>query len=634
MVMDIGYAPSNPDIAYLAVDTTCVWKSIDGGTTWSRSSRGLFASGVRSLVVDPRDADIVYAAAFGGHTVGASGADPAAFSGIFRTLDGGRSWHLLKETGFFKQTQGRLLACHAPDVPGSPAVVLFAGSYTEGLLRSDDGGALWTAVTPRIRGIHALLAIPGSDGELWICAEDGLFKYDRRGLRRAGKGLPDFPRSIAVNHRQPAVVYAAVGKHGVYRSTDQGETFFPYGRGLPPSVFCANIAASPADPNVLMVSFHQTGTPNPYYSTDGGATWRPPATLDDGKLFHVDTSGAWYAAPVSFHPTDPRRALSVANGANIVIATDSQGRRWRYSNTGFTGGVLVQKTSLCFAGPKTMLFGLLDFGCWLTLDNGMSFKHLKTLDYRSLSSCSAAAMHADTIVAAIGSWETQAIQVSWDRGRTWTLFTSLEDRGHRFVCFHPQQPSVIYAGKFRSDDGGRHWQELDHRVRAIYPADGDIVYSFVAGGTPQIFKSTDRGDSWSPFSPAPPPTGAAILDICVDPRDPDQLYLGTGDGILFLRQGVWRHAGPGQGLAADMFGLNLVRAVAVDPNRPEILYAGKWSAGRGSSNGVFRSTDSGASWANISANLGPELEIGSIFVDPADSTVYIGSYLGTWKLAP
>jgi photosystem II stability/assembly factor-like uncharacterized protein len=83
-----------------------------------------------------------------------------------------------------------------------------------------------------------------------------------------------------------------------------------------------------------------------------------------------------------------------------------------------------------------------------------------------------------------------------------------------------------------------------------------------------------------------------------------------------------------------MFGLNLVRAVAVDPNRPEILYAGKWSAGRGSSNGVFRSTDSGASWANISANLGPELEIGSIFVDPADSTVYIGSYLGTWKLAP
>lgn len=634
MIMDISYAPSNPSIAYLAVDTTCVWKSTDAGTTWSRSSRGLFAKGVRSLVVDPRDANIVFAAAFGGEPVGAAGAYPAAFSGIFRSLDGGQSWHFLKETGFFKQTQGRLLACYSGGGSWTPSSIIFAGSYTEGLLRSDDGGATWTAVPPKINGITAIQEIPQSEGELWISAEDGLFKYDRRGVHRLGKGLPDYPRGVAVNHQNPAIVYAVVGKHGIYRSTDHGSTFLPYGRGLPPAVNCANIAVSPADSNILMVSFHQTGIPNPYYSTDGGSTWRPPLTINDRGLFHVDNSGVWYAAPISFHPADPHKALSVANGANIVIATDSNGKRWRYSNTGFTGGVLVQKTSLCFVGPKTMLFGLLDFGCWLTQDGGATFKQLKTLEYRSLSSCSAAAMHADTIVAAIGSWDTQAIQVSWDRGKTWTMFPSLEYSSHRFVCFHPQHPSVIYAGIFRSDDGGHRWRRLDHRVRAIYPPDGDIVYSFAQGDTTRILKSTDRGDNWSPVYPALPSTGADVLDISVDPRNPDHLYLGTTDGVLILKQGRWQHAGPGHGLAEDQFGLNMVRAVAVDPNHPDVLYAGKWSAGRGSSNGVFRSTDSGERWVNISANLGTELEVGSIFVDPVHSTVYIGSYMGTWKLVP
>jgi photosystem II stability/assembly factor-like uncharacterized protein len=631
MVMDISYAPSNPEIAYLAVDTTGVWKSIDSGKTWFRKSNGIFTNGVRSLLVDPRNPDIVYAAGFGGHSYSAG--DPSAASGLFRTTNGGRSWQFLRETAFFKQTQGKLLALCSPRNTKDPGDAIYAGSYTEGLLRSDDGGATWRAVDSKINGILALHEIPKSSGQLWIASEDGLFKYDGQSLRRYGENLPAYPRGIAVSSQNSDIVYAALGWGGVHRSVDGGRTFAPYGKGLPPLVNCANVAISPADPKILYVSFHESGIPNPYYSTDGGTTWKPPITVNDRRLFHVDTSGCWYAAPISPHPHTPPEALSVANGANIVIKTQSNGQRWRYSNTGYTGGVLVQKTSLCFAGAQRMLFGLVDFGCWLTEDGGQSFSYIKTPTYRSLSSCSAVAMNSDTIVAAIGSWNTQAIHVSWNRGRTWTVFGSTED-SYKFVSFHPQNPSIIYAGQYRSDDGGRRWRKLDHRVRALYPPDGDIIYSFSAGDKVLLLKSINRGDSWSPVHPALPPTRADIQDICVDPRDPETLYLGASDGVRILKQGRWKHAGPSQGLAQDQFGLNLVRAVTIDPNRPEVLYAGKWSAGRGSSNGVFRSTDSGASWVNISANLGPDLEIASIFVSPLDSTVLIGTYLGTWKLVP
>jgi photosystem II stability/assembly factor-like uncharacterized protein len=633
MVMDVSYAPSEPSIVYFAVDTSRIWKSADGGETWQFKSRGINTMGVRSIIVDPKNPNIVFAAGFGGHSVSMS--YPNALSGIFRTTDGGETWTLVRETQFFKQTRGRLFAFNSASGDAAKCTVIFAGSYNEGLLQSIDGGHSWNATGLKGKHILDIEEIPSLPGHLLIATEEGLYKYTPDSIVAIGTGLPGYPRALAIHHQDPKIVYAAVGWHRVYKSTDSGNSFKSINQGLPASVNCTNIASSPADSNIIYVSFGESGIPNPYYSTDGGATWKAPITVDDGSLFHIDNSGCWYTAPIASHPLNAEEALAVVNGANIVIKTLSHGKRWRYSNTGYTGGVLGGSTALSFASGGKMMFCLIDFGCWLTENGCETFKHLKVKEILGQESCTASAMHNDTIVVAIGTWGQQGIEVSWDGGVSWKVYDSLLD-SYRFIAFHPQSPSVIYAGKYRSDDNGRSWKQLQEEVRAVYPGNGDMVYavSSTGNGKALIEKSSDRGESWTTPYGISPFIGESTYEIAVSPKDPDRIYAGTASGVWIYNQGQWTQKGTGQGLERDSFGMNYVKSISIDSMNPHIIYAGKWAPGVGASNGIFRSVDNGNTWENITGNIGPELEVNSVAVSPTDGSVYLGTYRGTWKYRP
>jgi photosystem II stability/assembly factor-like uncharacterized protein len=87
-IADLVVAPSNPSVIYVATGEQApgngVWKSTDGGATWTnigiRESRT-----IPSILVDPKDANIVYVAAVGDIT-------PSDYRGIYKTSDGGKSW--------------------------------------------------------------------------------------------------------------------------------------------------------------------------------------------------------------------------------------------------------------------------------------------------------------------------------------------------------------------------------------------------------------------------------------------------------------------------------------------------------------------------------------------------------------
>ncbi len=88
LARSLTFAPSNPSIAYMGVDTSQVWKSTDGGNSWVPVCTGFRATGAVSVVVDPLNEDVVFA-------TGASSENPntpsGAQDGIYRTLDGGMS---------------------------------------------------------------------------------------------------------------------------------------------------------------------------------------------------------------------------------------------------------------------------------------------------------------------------------------------------------------------------------------------------------------------------------------------------------------------------------------------------------------------------------------------------------------
>jgi ligand-binding sensor domain-containing protein len=164
------------------------------------------------------------------------------------------------------------------------------------------------------------------------------------------------------------------------------------------------------------------------------------------------------------------------------------------------------------------------------------------------------------------------------------------------LALDPSNPSTLYAGMsdgvglFKSTDAGTNWAAANNGLTSFLPGGGSSILS-------------------------------AIWALAVDPSDPSTLYAGT-------RRGVFKSTDRGASWTAANNGLDFrwgVATLAVDPSNPSTLYVGLFAAGE---LGVFKSTDGAASWAAASSGL-PNRTFAAIAVDPSDSsTVYAGTYAG------
>jgi len=339
-VYALAISPAGPLLA--ADNLTDLFRSTDGGATWSRAGKGLvntsiwslafgrpgtlFAAAndgvhrsrdngaswvkvldlqqVLSLAVDPSDPDTVYVG-----TAFPFGEDPHI---VWKTTDGGATWTPLP----FPQSPHPTAGVDATDLavdPVDPQVLFLASPTTPvgtadggGVYRSADGGQTWTKA-PEIREGSHLAVSPGAPGTVWAIWLLGLYKSTDSGLHwsLALTGSPDhLLRAVAPAPSNPDVVWA-LGDTDTYRSLDGGSTWRRLS-GLPsPYLFPFNDAAQhplvvdPTDPDTV------------YAAWRGGASRRAPGTrwqpLNNG-LFGTEES------TIDFDPADPRRLLMGTGG--------------------------------------------------------------------------------------------------------------------------------------------------------------------------------------------------------------------------------------------------------------------------------------------------------------------------------
>ena len=644
MIQSMAYAPSNPQVVYLVSDTSQVWKSIDGGKTWSMKHKGFIANGGLSVAVDPLNENIALIAGSVGWPINRyKPTDPLC--GIFRTKDGGESWKLVKKTFYFKReigdNGGRYFAFITKASDKKYTNTIYAGTYNDGLLKSTDSGDNWSLIGLEGKNIYDIRLNPQNQFIVYIATTQGLYRYDDNfgKINKIGIGLPDYPRTIAVNPKDPNIIYAAVGKHGVYMSMDGGLNFSERNKGLPKGEEYIHISLSPANPEYLYVSINKSRKLNPFWSHDSGKSWNVPKTIDQGKLSLVGEH-RFFSGQIEPNPKYFDIALTAANGKARILKTMDGGINWFYSSEGYTGGRLgVGKTSLAFSNDaQKMVFFLIDHGPALTTDGGEKFQ---ILDIPRLSAettpvgAVSPSPGSNLIVTAIGDWGKQSLAISGDNGKNWKVFPETEDR-YKFIAFHPQKPNIIYAQGFISKDSGNSWKKLQEKIYAVFRANSDIVYSIdIIDKNKYIIKrSNDQGESWTISYPELPVETKAINEIDIDPLNSNRIYVASNEGFYIYndKNKKWVKKGEESGLTKDYFGLMSFKCVAVDPKHPEVVYAGKWAPGKGHSNGIFRSINYGKTWENITYNLGPEFTAWSITVSPHDGTVYVGSSHGTWKL--
>jgi photosystem II stability/assembly factor-like uncharacterized protein len=624
------YAPSDPSICYLSTDTSMVWKSEDGGHSWSPRYNGFIANGARSLAVDPINPEIVFAAAFLGYPPEEGSKYPRRAQGIYLSEDGAANWSLPYKTDFYKQdSKGPLFAFDSSSVRYGRTWTVFCGAYNEGLLRSTDGGRTWRYAAFNGQHIICLKEDPASPGRLLVATESGLYAYQNGSVVKIGNGLPTWPRSLDISPQNPQVIYAAVGASKVYKSVNGGHDFTPSGYGLPSCEF-TDLAVSLLDSNVVYVRADKTAF-GPFFSTNGARSWSPPVNADLGNL--LPDKGYWFSSPFAAHPQEVKTALHVSNGRARVLKSQDGGKNWSYSGSGFTGG---RMRDIAFWDNGKMIFGLTDHGLYLTENDADTFQKLRAIPtFGSQESSSSVAARGNIIVASLGSWTDKILEVSYDSGNSWKSFNNLVDY-FRTISFHPDYPNIVYAGPYKSVDGARTWQKLQYQVWLTHPEDGNTLYSVAAGPNAkgQIVLSTNGGLSWSKPYPTLPVHWQSVTGIAVDPKSPNRTYAATDRGVFVYDGTAWLLRNDKDGLTRDAHGLCYISCIAVDPVDPKIIYAGRMAPGYGRSNGIFRSRDKGMTWEDFNRNLSPGLTIWSLRVNPFDRAVYLGTSSGTLRMRP
>jgi Viral BACON domain len=233
---------------------------------------------------------------------------------------------------------------------------------------------------------------------------------------------------------------------------------------------------------------------------------------------------------------------------------------------------------------------------------------------------------------------------STDGGTTWSNSSSPVDWDMSLLVMDPTSPKVLYAGSSdtyweqggivlqKSTDSGATWNGFATGIAsfgwAINPANPETIYA--PSENNGLFKSTDGGANWS----ATGLSNTSVSAVAIDPLNPDTLYAGTTDyysprGVVpFL--GLFKSTDGGDSWFAinnglsDLFGnVSIITAVAIDPDDPNILYAG--TSGRG----VFSSADGGASWSEVNLGLN-NLSINALTIDPLGKHLYAATDFGVF----
>ena len=633
-------SPVDPNLMMLNCDMSGAYLTHDGGRNWQMIDHSQLRSSTRCRpALHPIDVRIIFAAQSGhGMKVSRDGGkhfetvpgtpqnlygeiaiDPGFANrmmagdreSVVLSSDGGKTWQTCAGPS------GQTIAFHFDQTSPSEKRVCFAAT-SDGVWRSDDGGATWAEKTAGLpwKGIRSFCGGSRASDKLTVLycaissrAEDGRF---------AG---------------------------GVFKSTDRGETWTSVmGGGINVDITAADqwaegpvaqyqwVLTNNVDPNIVYALNSNTGVYPPhhtavYRSHDAGKNWRATFYPDPRfKIcnaepdFNTVSDGQFYQQPALGAAIDAANPDHLMWVSDWVYYTSDGGKTWKCGHARRAGGSGKEATWLCN--------GLVVTTTWnYYIDPFDSNRHY--IAYTDLGFARSLDAGKTWIWWGKGKapWRNTCYELAFDPqtpGKIWGAFSDVHDIPNGNII-HGGHRADREGGVCLSTDFGDTWRPTTSglpRSAAVSivldpksPAGRRTLYASMFNHG--VYKSTDDGKTWKPASQG---LGSpADMRVC-------RLQFHR-DGSLFVlvtamknKQGQFSKAGPGlyRSTAGTMYPgsaehwqlitqsrpLLWPKDFTVDPDDSRIVYVGACDA-RADQAGLWRTSDGGKTWTRL-VKRGPE----------------------------
>ncbi len=633
-VSDIEGVPGNPNLVYVATGAGGIFKTTNGGVDWTPIFDRQTSISIGDIALEPGNPDVIWVG-----TGESNVRNSVSFGdGVYKSTDGGKTWkHLgLKDTNTISKI---VINPKNPDIVYVAAVGHAWGENEErGVFMTTDGGKTWTKTLyiDKQHGASDIEIDPNNPNILYA----GMWRFERKpwtftsGSEKGGvfrsidggltwnkieKGLPKLIGRIglSVAASNPNVVYAMLeAKEGtLYRSDDKGETFRQVnknqnivGRGF----YYTRVRVDPTDENKV----YAIASPL-FKSLDGGRNFSriSPTTHIDYHAFWID-------------PKDPKRLWQGQDGG-VAVSTD-EGKSWEYLNN-FATGEFYQIFADNVAPFYNISGGLQDNGTWVGPSRNREPAGILNDDWRMIS-------FGDGFYA-IAHPDNPDLFLTESQGGN-VVRTDMKNREQQLVI-----PFFGVGGAAENDKVRFNW----NAPLILSPHDKNTV--FLAGSS--VFKSTDFGKNWTAISddlttgnkerlkdaggPVQSENSSAeyfetIISLTESPLKKDVLWAGTDDGNLQTTNDggkSWSKINknlPNVPQDSSISHIELSRVnteiayVAVDRHKYDDYKPY-----------IFKTTDGGKSFSNITGNLPANAYVHVVREDPKNtSLLYAGTEIGIY----